>query len=295
MQKPSLHFVDCGTPQNPRRMAYWQWGKPAAKLVVVCVHGLTRQGRDFDVLAQALVQDKGADVCVICPDVVGRGCSDWLSDPAGYHIATYVADMLRLVQELQPHTLDWVGTSMGGLIGMAAATSLEQLGFPICRLVLNDVGPVMEWPALQRIAGYVGHNMHFANLEQAMAELQILFQGFGALTAAQWQALSMPMLKKIDGGDAYCLHYDPAIGVPFQSLTQSQAQQAEAFWWQVYDALKPKTLLLRGAQSDLLSAATAQTMTQRGPGAACIEFADVGHAPSLVVFDQVDAVVSFLR
>ena len=276
-------------------MAYWQWGSLNAEQMVVCVHGLTRQGRDFDVLAQALLCDKGGEVCVICPDVAGRGCSDWLTNPADYHIATYVQDMLTLVRSLQPHTLDWVGTSMGGLIGMALAMPLQQLGTPIRRLVLNDVGPAMEWSALQRIAGYVGHNMQFANQEQGIAALQILFHGFGELDWAQWQGLSLPMLKKVEGADTYCLHYDPAIGVPFQSLTQTQVQQAESIWWQVYDVLNAKTLLLRGAESDLLSAATAQAMTLRGPCATCLEFANVGHAPSLVVFDQVDAVVSFLR
>ena len=276
-------------------MAYWQWGSIQAEHVVLCVHGLTRQGRDFDVLAQALLEDAQGDVCVICPDVVGRGHSDWLGHAAGYQIPTYVADMLTLVRQLQPRTLDWVGTSMGGLIGMAASAPLAELGFPIRRLVLNDVGPAMEWPALQRIANYVGQNMQFASLEQGLRGLQFLFTGFGALSDAQWRALSLPMLKKMPDSNAYSLHYDPAIGLPFQALTKDLAQQAESIWWQVYDALPCHTLLLRGAESDLLSALTAQQMTQRGPSGRLIEFAGVGHAPSLVVAEQVDAIVSFLR
>jgi pimeloyl-ACP methyl ester carboxylesterase len=295
MQKPSLHFVDCSTTHGVHRMAYWQWGRLNADHMVLCVHGLTRQGRDFDVLAQALLHDAAGDVCVICPDVVGRGHSDWLAHAAGYQTPTYVADMLTLVRQLQPRTLDWVGTSMGGLIGMAAAAPLAAQGLPIRRLVLNDVGPAMEWPALQRIASYVGHNMQFASLEQGLRGVQFLFAGFGALSDAQWRALSLPMLKAVPNSDAYVLHYDPVIGLPFQALTKDLAQQAESIWWQVYDALPCQTLLLRGADSDLLSALTSQQMTQRGPRASLMEFAGVGHAPSLVVVDQVDAIVSFLR
>lgn len=295
MQKPSLHFVDCSYLQQPHRMAYWQWGNPQAEHVVVCVHGLTRQGRDFDVLAQALVTQAGGNVRIICPDVVGRGQSDWLANPQGYQTPTYLADMLTLLQTLQPHTLDWVGTSMGGFIGMAICVHAASAGVKLRRLVLNDVGPAIEWNALQRIRGYLGQNMQFATLEQGVRALQILFQSFGALTDEQSRALSLPMLKTIAPGESGVqLHYDPAIAQPFQTLTQEASQQAEAIWWQMYDSITIPTLLLRGADSDLLLANSAQAMTERGPQAQWVEFAGVGHAPSLVVSEQVQAISSFL-
>ena len=137
-------------------MAYWQWGDANAAHTVVCVHGLTRQGRDFDVLAQALVERAGGALRVVCPDVVGRGKSDWLKDPMGYQIPNYAADLLALLTALKPTTLDWVGTSMGGLIGMVVCNLAASVGVPVRRLVLNDVGPVIEWSALQRIGQYLG-------------------------------------------------------------------------------------------------------------------------------------------
>ena len=294
MQNPSLNYIDCPHPTASHRMAYWQWGQADAEHMVVCVHGLTRQGRDFDVLAQALVQAAEGNLCVLCPDVVGRGQSDYLSDPQGYQIPTYVADMLTLISTLKPRVLDWVGTSMGGLIGMAVSAHAGAQGQHIRRLVLNDVGPVIEWAALQRIRGYLGQNMHFASFEQALRAMQFLFNGFGPHSEAQWLAMSRPMVKPIAGGSGVVLHYDPALAQPFQNITQEASLQAEALWWQIYDGITAPTLLLRGAQSDLLSPATAQAMTQRGPCAQLQEFAGVGHAPALVVPEQVRAVASFL-
>ena len=295
MQNPSLHFVDCSYEQNPHRMAYWQWGNPQADHVVVCVHGLTRQGRDFDVLAKALLQQAGGNINIICPDVVGRGQSDWLSQPQGYQIPTYVSDILTLLKVLKPRVLDWVGTSMGGLIGMALCAHAHTVGVQVRRLVLNDVGPVIEWKALERIRSYLGQNMQFASLEQGLRAMQFLFQSFGPHSEEEWRALSMPMLHPVtDGGQVVKLHYDPAIAENFRSLTQEVSLQAEAIWWQIFDAISAPTLLLRGADSDLLTASTAHNMTQREPHAQLIEFAGVGHAPSLVVSDQVRAVTSFL-
>ena len=295
MQNPSLQFVDCTYQQQPHRMAFWQWGNPKAEHVVVCVHGLTRQARDFDVLARALIEQFEGEVQVICPDVVGRGQSDWLTNSQGYQIPTYVTDMFTLLTVLKPRVLDWVGTSMGGLIGMAVGAHASTIDMQIRRLVLNDVGPVIEWKALERIRSYLGQNMQFASLDQGLRALQYLFQSFGLHTDEEWRALSTPMLKpSLNGGQGVELHYDPAIAVPFRSLTQEVSLQAEAIWWQIYDSITAPTLLLRGADSDLLTTSTAQTMTQRGPRAQLREFEGVGHAPSLVVSDQVRAITSFL-
>ena len=277
-------------------MAYWEWGHPDAVHVVVCVHGLSRQGRDFDVLAQALSEKSGNTIRVVCPDVVGRGQSDWLKDPMGYQIPAYAADMLALLAQLKPRTLDWFGTSMGGLIGLILAGSPDlPLPSPIRRLVLNDVGPVMQWQALQRIGEYLGQTGRFDSLQQAAAALWASSTSFGPHTPAQWLALSQHMVKPLAGApDKLTLHYDPAIAVPFRTVTAESVAQGEAMLWALYDNIKAATLLVRGAESDLLTMATAQAMTQRGPRARLLEFAGVGHAPTFVVDAQVQAVLSFL-
>jgi pimeloyl-ACP methyl ester carboxylesterase len=294
--QPELLYIDCTAPA-PHRMAYWQWGDPQASHTVVCVHGLSRQGRDFDVLAQALVARSKTPLRVVCPDVVGRGKSDFLADPQGYQLPTYVADMLQLLAQLKPATLDWVGTSMGGLIGMLLCAYAPSVGASVSRLVLNDVGPVIQWQALQRIGQYLGKSGQFATVQQAADAMWAISSSFGPHTPAQWLALSQPMLKPVpspQGGTAFALHYDPAIALPFGSTTEQQAKEGEALLWQAYEAITAQTLLLRGAQSDLLSVATAQQMTERGPTAHLLEFAGVGHAPTLVAPDQVDAVAQFV-
>ena len=277
-------------------MAYWQWGNPASRHVVLCVHGLTRQGRDFDTLAQALCVRAGGDIRVVCPDVVGRGRSDWLKDPQGYQIPFYAADMLTLLGHLQPTTLDWVGTSMGGLIGLVVAGQPQLPMFArVHRLVLNDVGPVIEWQALQRIGEYLGQPPVFESEQQAADTLWAVSRGFGPHTPGQWLALTRPLIKPLaDGSGRLTLRYDPALAEPFKAITPESAAQGEALLWQAYDQITASTLLVRGAESDLLSTATAQAMTQRGPKARLVEFAGVGHAPTFVAHQQVDAVVSFL-
>ncbi|XAH21810.1 alpha/beta hydrolase [Xylophilus sp. GW821-FHT01B05] len=309
--EPQLKFVSCpsaaGAPRGAtphdgsHRMAYWEWnatGNPRHPHVVVCVHGLSRQGRDFDVLARALAPY----MRVVCPDVVGRGRSDWLQDPEGYAVPLYAADMLALLAQLHAQspveTLDWVGTSMGGLIGMALCGQPGlPLPLPVRRLVLNDVGPVIQWQALQRIGQYLGQPVRFGTLEQAAEALRLLSLSFGPHSTEEWLALSRPMVVPADAADpsaGLMLHYDPAIAVPFRGMTQESAVQSEAVLWALYDHIRAETLLLRGADSDLLAAATAQAMTGRGPQARLVEFAGVGHAPTLVAAPQVQAVTDFL-
>ncbi|MEJ5989262.1 alpha/beta hydrolase [Ramlibacter sp. PS3R-8] len=298
MTVPTLNYVSCPDPAGSHRMAYWLWGAADATHVVVCVHGLSRQGRDFDVLANALVERSAQPLRVVCPDVVGRGRSDWLADPMGYGVPTYAADMLQLAAHLHAasplHTLDWVGTSMGGLIGMALAGSPKlPLPAPIRRLVLNDVGPVIEWSALQRIGSYLGNTGRFDTVQQAADAMWQISQGFGPHTPQQWLALSQAMVEPVATG-GFKLHYDPALAVPFRALDEAAARAGQVSLWALYDAIRARTLLLRGAQSDLLSADTAAEMTRRGPRARLVAFPGVGHAPTLVAPDQVEAVVSFL-
>jgi pimeloyl-ACP methyl ester carboxylesterase len=299
MSDPMLNFIICpenGTnPSGTRRVAYWQWGSENADHTVICVHGLTRQGRDFDVLAGALVERSGGSIRVVCPDVAGRGHSDWLKDPMAYQIPTYAGDMLALLAHLKPKTLDWVGTSMGGLIGMAVCAHAQSVGTQVRRLVLNDVGPAIQWQSLVRIGSYLGQHMQFASLQQAADAMWTISSSFGPHTPAQWLELSSHMVKLESGGNgAVRLHYDPAIATAFKSVTQESAAQGEAIMWGLYDAITAKTLLVRGAQSDLLSSATASLMTQRGPHAKLVEFEGVGHAPTLIAPDQLDAVCGFL-
>ena len=279
-------------------MAYWAWGDAAASHVVVCAHGLSRQGRDFDMLAQGLLERSPQPLRVVCPDVVGRGRSDWLTDPQGYQLPTYVADMLAMLAQLHARApiarLGWFGTSMGGLIGMtiAGAPNLP-LPAPVSRLLLNDVGPVIQWQALQRIGTYLGQTGRFATVEQAADAMWTISTGFGPHTSAQWMALSEPMVRALPEG-GWTLHYDPAIAVPFRSVTEASAAEGQAALWALYDRIRVPTLLVRGAESDLLSRDTALAMTQRGPKARLVEFAGVGHAPTFVAPQQVDVAASFL-
>ena len=285
MTEPRLNHVQCLDARGLHRMAYWEWGDPANPRVLVCAHGLSRQGRDFDVLARAMSDTYR----VVCPDVVGRGESDALADPAGYQIPAYVADMVTLLARLNASTLHWVGTSMGGLIGLSLASLANS---PIRRLVLNDVGPAIRFEAIERIGAYLGAPMHWNTLDEAADYLWSISQGFGPHTREQWLALTRPMLRP--DGDGFRPHYDANIAVPFKKLTQEMVAGGEAMTWLAYDAIRIPTLLLRGADSDLLTRETAQAMTQRGPKARLLEFAGVGHAPMLVAEDQVLAVREFL-
>ena len=282
---PRLHRVQCLGARGLRRMAYWEWGDPANERVLVCVHGLTRQGRDFDTFARAMEREYR----VVCPDVVGRGESDRLTDPAGYQVPAYVADMVTLIARLDVRSVHWVGTSMGGLIGLVLAGLAES---PIARLVLNDVGPTIDAAGVARIASYVGQPLTWPSEEAAADYLLTISKGFGAHTREQWLALTRPMLRR--EGDAFHLHYDPAIALALRAITPSAAAAGEAALWAAYDAVRCPMLILRGADSDLLSRATADEMRSRGPKARVHEIIGVGHAPTLVAPEQIAVVREFL-
>jgi pimeloyl-ACP methyl ester carboxylesterase len=299
---PQLEFVVCPHPEGEHRMAFWRWGDPQATHVVVCVHGLTRQGRDFDRLAKALVAQSPHPLQVICPDVVGRGRSDWLADPASYQIPQYAADVLALLAQVKTQMdpenplqkLDWVGTSMGGLIGVVLAGQPElRLAAPIRRLVLNDVGPAITWSSMQRMQGYVGLYGQYRDLDEAAQALWALSQGFGPVPADVWRELSAPMLRPGTDG-AVTLHYDPSIGVPVRAMTPEVAAAGEAALWALYDQIQAKTLLIRGQDSDLLTPETATDMTERGPRAQLETWPGFGHAPTLTGEEQIAVVAKFL-
>ncbi|MFM8864893.1 MAG: alpha/beta fold hydrolase [Limnohabitans sp.] len=298
MFQPRLESVICHHPEGQHRMAWWSWGDPQADQVVVCVHGLTRQGRDFDRLANALLERAGGRLHVVCPDVAGRGQSGWLPQPALYQIPQYAADMLALLAQLHSRVplaqLDWVGTSMGGLIGMAlAGQPALPLPAPIRRLVLNDVGPSITWASVQRMQQFVGRYGRYVDLAEAAAELRRLSLGFGPVPEDLWLEMSAHMLRR-DPDGALTLHYDPAIGEPLRALTPEAAQAAETVVWGLYDQIRAKVLLLRGQESDLLTEDTARTMTLRGPQAQLVQWPGVGHAPTLTDPAHTRVVADFL-
>lgn len=300
--EPVLKFVTCPgaskTDAQTHRMAYWQWGDENNPRILLCVHGLSRQGRDFDTLAREMSKEYQ----VICPDVVGRGHSDWLAEPSGYQVFTYVSDMVALVQQLraqvkstEPLVIDWVGTSMGGLIGLGFSSLPPQASGAVLRkFVLNDVGPKLRFEALVRIADYLGQPHRFTSEQHAAEYLWSISDGFGPHTPEQWMALCKPLLRPAPDGNGLILHYDPAIAVPFKAMTEDSATSGEAMLWQVYEALKCQVLLLRGMDSDLLDAETATAMTQRGPKAQLVAFPGVGHAPTLVTEVQIKPIRDFL-
>ncbi len=276
------HKVQCLSPCGLHHMNYYQWGAPDNPRVLVCVHGLTRNGRDFDWLAQRLA----AHYRVICPDVVGRGLSDHLRDPAGYTVPQYVADMVTLIARLQVETVDWLGTSMGGLIGMGLAAQPQT---PIRRLILNDVGPYLDSAALQRIAAYVGVDPVWPSFAAAQAEIQAISAPFGDLSPEQWQALTASSIRQTADGN-WRFRYDPRLAEPFKAELPAEGIDL----WPLYAAIQCPTLAVRGADSDLLSRATWERMAACGPKARLVEIPAVGHAPMFHDAAQIAVVEEFL-
>jgi pimeloyl-ACP methyl ester carboxylesterase len=262
------------------RVAYTEWGDSKAARVVVCCHGLTRNGRDFDLLAQRLSKTAR----VICPDVVGRGKSDWLADSKLYGYPQYVADMNALIARLDVAQVDWIGTSMGGLIGMLLAASAKS---PIRSLVMNDVGPFVPKAALQRISDYVGLDNRFSSLASLENHLRKAYAPFGPLTDAQWAHLTAHGHRNIGDG-TYGLSYDPGIATNVKFGVQDWDM------WPLYDKVTTPTMIIRGMESDLLSESTAAEMAKRGPKAKRLDIPGVGHAPALMAEDQIDAMEKWL-
>ncbi len=274
--------VQCMGPHGLHRMAYREWGDPVNPRVLICAHGLTRNGRDFDTLASVLCRDYR----VVCPDVAGRGRSEWLAVKDDYALPLYVSDMITLIARLDVESVHWVGTSMGGLIGMLIAS---QPGNPIHRLVLNDVGPVVTASSVQRIGQYVGTAPGFPDIEAAEAYLREVCAPFGNLSDSQWRHLTENAVTRVDGG-GYAMAYDPGIGEPFRKNPLVE----DVSLWPVYDAIRCPTMVIRGAESDLLERETLQEMTRRGPCARTVEIAEVGHAPMLLDEAQIALVRNFL-
>ena len=274
--------VLCANPHGLHRMAYVEWGVPDNPHVLVCVHGLARNGRDFDELARVLA----SDYRVLCPDIVGRGRSDWLPVDAHYVVPQYVSDMMVLIARSGAESVDWLGTSLGGLIGIAIAS---QSISPIGRLVLNDVGPLIRSESLQRIGNYLGRAPVFADYAAAEHYIRAVSASLGTLSDAQWRHLTDTSIRPHAGG-GYELGYDPAIGTAFRAAPLMRDIELWSYW----DAITAPSLVLHGSESDLLSGDTVAEMRRRGPCAEVFEIAGVGHAPALMECSQIEAVRRFL-
>ena len=279
-------FVACLSSSGFHRLRYFEWGDAANPRVLVCVHGLTRCGRDFDTLAQAL----SGHYRVICPDIVGRGESDWLANKANYTYPQYLSDMATLLAAVLANSGDdagasvhWVGTSMGGIIGMLLAA---QPHTPITRLVINDVGSFIPKASLERIAMYVGKTPPFASIDAAVAAVRAT-SPFGPLSEGEWRTLTLPLLKQNAVGE-WEFRYDPGVGEAFRSGLIVDVDLLP-FW----NAIACPVLLTRGADSDLLLKPTYEAMCRKADVRG-VEFADVGHAPMFQHADQIDAVKAFL-
>ena len=290
MSEPSLKSVQCSSPAGLHRVAYKEWGDPLNPKVLVCVHGVTRVGDDFDHLARALCDRYR----VICPDMAGRGRSDRLRDPAHYVIAQYVADMVTLIARVtapgDAREVHWFGTSMGGLIGMVLA-SLE--GTPISRMLINDIGPVLDQGAMQRIGEYIGQDIRFPSFEAGAEYVKAVSMSFGPHTEEEWFKLSSDVLRQEPGGQ-WVRHYDLGLAQPFKAITPERAASDEAQLWAAWDAIRCPTLLVRGEHSDLLSRETAAEMTARGPKPRLVEIPGVGHAPTFIQASQIAIARTFL-
>ncbi len=277
-----LETLEVEGPDRGYRMSYTTFGSPKPDRAVICVHGLTRNGRDFDALAGTLAED----AFIVCPDVVGRGHSEWLDDPETYAVTTYASHMLQLIQHLGVSQVDWVGTSMGGLIGMGIA-SME--GHPIRKMVLNDVGPFIPKTALERIGAYLGLALSFESLADLEAHLRQIHAPFGPLSDAEWAHLAEHSAKQREDG-SFVLSYDPRIAEPFK--TDDPTEDLDL--WTLWDAISCPTLVLRGALSDLLLPDVAEAMAARGPKAELRTIEGVGHAPALMDREQIDVVRHWL-
>ena len=284
------------------KLSYTDWGDAANPRVVICVHGLTRNCRDFDSLAQALA----AECRVVCPDIAGRGRSDWLANKDDYSYPQYMADMNALIARVSaspaaagwlgklanvltrrhgPRSLYWVGTSMGGILGMMLASRPNS---PIRKLVVNDVGPLIPKASLERLVKYVGEDPRFKSLAELEAYVRKVSAPFGPLTDAQWHHLNVHGAKQHKDG-LWGMCYDPDLAIAFR-----KAAPQDIDLWYFWDSIACPTLALRGADSDLLLKETAAAMQERGPHARLVEFSGIGHAPMLMAENQIQVVKDFL-
>jgi pimeloyl-ACP methyl ester carboxylesterase len=283
---PTQHNISYETGGETHQLATWTFGDPSNKRVALCVHGLTRNGRDFDYLASTLAETH----YVLCPDLPGRGKSDWLSNTQHYNYDTYTQVLLKLLDSVNAENVDWIGTSLGGILGMRIAAEYSNR---VNRLVLNDVGAVVTIKGLERINKYVGITMNFNGREEAEAYLQEIFAQFGIRDPQHWQHLLEHSFMPMSNGD-YQLAYDPGILDPVRDAARKLKLTADTELWPWWDAIRCPVLIIRGQLSDILTPETAQEMLHRKPSATYVTIRGVGHAPALMEPDQTTLVRDWL-
>ena len=281
MQQVVTKTMDCPDPSGggTHQLAYHDWQVGTPQKTIVCVHGLTRNGRDFDFFAQECLREYR----ILCPDIAGRGRSSWLKNKSWYHYGTYVADMLYFFDKLQLQDVYWVGTSMGGLIGMVLAATYPEY---IKKLVMNDIGPFIPESALKRLGEYVGKEVSFEKYVDAEKYIKTILAPWGVTDRIQWRNITENSFNKNTG--QYVPNYDPEIRQAFFSV------QGDLDMWDLWAQVKCPVLVLRGAMSDLLTSATAARMQSSRAGVEVIEFPNIGHAPSLMPREQILKVKEWL-
>ncbi len=292
--QPVHKHVECPNPKGViwrnlgfHKLHYYEWGDAGCGRTVICVHGLTRNARDFDFLACTLVE---AGFHVICPDIAGRGRSEWLANPKWYGYPLYVANMMTLLTSLGLHNIHWVGTSMGGLIGMMLETGGPHI---IDRMVLNDIGPFIPKESIARIGSYVGQDTVFPDMESAEKHFREIHSTFGITDEAHWQhMITHSFIRQEDG--TVRAHYDPHIGDAFRTKSGKLRKLPDLDMWKMWDMIRTPVLVLRGEESDLLLRETAQRMAERND-VDLVEFPNVGHAPMLIDDKQIRVVVEWLQ
>jgi len=279
-----------GDSQQLRYIFYTDWGDECNPNVLLCVHGLTRNCRDFDDLAMSLE----SRYRVISVDVVGRGHSDWLDNPADYdHYPLYISDAVSLVTHIQSQytkriTLDWVGISMGGLIGMVLAAQPD-IPFSIHKLIMSDIGPFIPASALLRMSDYVGKDLRFDNFDEFEAYIKKISASFGPLTDKQWRHLAIHSVREYADGTVG-FRYDPGIS---SSLDKREIEDIDL--WAQWDVLNIPTLVMHGMESDVLLPEIVVKMQKRGAKADIAELPGVGHAPVLMANHEISIVSDYLR
>jgi pimeloyl-ACP methyl ester carboxylesterase len=272
------------SPSGFHHIAYADWGRADDPRPVICVHGLTRQGRDFDFLAARLV---AAGRRVICPDLPGRGQSAWLTNPDDYALPQYCADMNAMIARLNVAEVDWVGTSLGGLIGISLAGFRGSI---IRKLVVNDIGPFVSAAGLRRIGQYIGTMpQKLATIEEADHYLRTVLAPYGDLSDEHWRHLTQHSIRWDEEHQCYTLLCDPAIAQAFGS-----AWAYPLNLWKYWESIKVPMLVLHGAKSDLLSADLTLEMRKRNRMANIFRFDECGHVPPLMDSSQIRVVADFL-
>jgi len=250
--------------------------------VLICSHGLTRNRHDFDFIADYLSQSYR----VICFDLPGRGDSDWLANTINYDYPQYVIDALMVISRAGVDKVDWLGTSMGGILGMLLASMDNS---PINRLILNDVGPFIPKQALKDIAQYVGKLPSYNTAKELENYMRTIYAGFGELSDLDWQQMLKYGHKILENGQ-FTLSYDPGISEPFLSKPLDDIDL-----WPIWQKIKQTCLLIRGAESGLLTAETANKMTHRGPSPELYTVNKTGHAPALMNIEQCQFIANWLE